>query len=120
MEPVERVASTLYMAVVCWIALIRQPGPARRLIIQGATMALIDFVKEAGEKLFGRGSAQAAMNEAQAEPGNEAKVQAPMAPLPPRFSITSSRRICRRPDSPSRSTARRRRFPFTASRPIRR
>src|SRR5205823_10194904 len=40
------------------------------------TMGLIDFVKEAGEKLFGRGSAQAAMNEAQAEPGNEAKVQA--------------------------------------------
>jgi nucleoid-associated protein YgaU len=37
---------------------------------------MIDFVKEAGEKLFGRGRAQAAMKEAEAEPSNAAKVQA--------------------------------------------
>ena len=39
-------------------------------------MAILDFVKEAGEKLFGRGSAQAAMADAKAEPGNETKVKA--------------------------------------------
>jgi nucleoid-associated protein YgaU len=39
-------------------------------------MALIDFVKDAGEKLFGRGQAQAAIKEAAAEPSNTAKVQA--------------------------------------------
>ena len=39
-------------------------------------MGMIDFVKEAGEKLFGRGRAQAAMKEAEAEPSNAAKVQA--------------------------------------------
>jgi len=39
-------------------------------------MGLIDFVKDAGEKLFGRGQAQAAMKEAAAEPSNQAKVQA--------------------------------------------
>ena len=39
-------------------------------------MSLISFVKEAGEKLFGRGKAQAAMNDAQGDPGNEAKVKA--------------------------------------------
>lgn len=39
-------------------------------------MGLMDFVKEAGEKLFGRGQAQVAMNEAKADPGNDAKVQA--------------------------------------------
>lgn len=32
-------------------------------------MGLIDFVKDAGEKLFGRGKAEAAMKEAQADPG---------------------------------------------------
>jgi nucleoid-associated protein YgaU len=37
---------------------------------------MIDFVKEAGEKLFGRGRAQAAVKEAEAEPSNAAKVQA--------------------------------------------
>ena len=36
-------------------------------------MGLIDFVKEAGEKLFGRGHAQAAMNEVKTDPSNEAK-----------------------------------------------
>jgi nucleoid-associated protein YgaU len=36
-------------------------------------MGLIDFVKNAGEKLFGRGQAQAAMAEVQADPNNEAK-----------------------------------------------
>ena len=39
-------------------------------------MGLMDFVKEAGEKLFGRGHAQAAMTEAKADPNNEAKIQA--------------------------------------------
>jgi nucleoid-associated protein YgaU len=39
-------------------------------------MGLIDFVKEAGEKLFGRGHAQAAMKEVQADPGNEEKSKA--------------------------------------------
>ena len=39
-------------------------------------MGLMDFVKEAGEKLFGRGQAQAAMTEAKADPNNEAKIEA--------------------------------------------
>ncbi len=39
-------------------------------------MGLIDFVKDAGEKLFGRGKAQAAQQEAQADPGNAEKVAA--------------------------------------------
>jgi nucleoid-associated protein YgaU len=39
-------------------------------------MGLIDFVKEAGEKLFGHGQAQAAMSEAKANPTDEAKSQA--------------------------------------------
>ena len=39
-------------------------------------MGLIDFVKDAGEKLFGRGVAQAAAKEAAAEPSNDAKLQA--------------------------------------------
>ena len=38
-------------------------------------MSLIDFVKEAGEKLFG-GRAQAAMTQAAAEPSNAEKVKA--------------------------------------------
>jgi nucleoid-associated protein YgaU len=38
-------------------------------------MGLIDFVKDAGEKLFGRGQAQAAVKEAEAEPSNQAKMQ---------------------------------------------
>ena len=36
-------------------------------------MSLISFVKEAGEKLFGRGQAQAAMKEAAAAPSDAAK-----------------------------------------------
>ena len=39
-------------------------------------MGLIDFVKDAGEKLFGRGSAQAAMAEAKSDPASEAKAKA--------------------------------------------
>ena len=39
-------------------------------------MGMIDFVKEAGEKLFGRGHAQAAMAEVKADPANEAKIAA--------------------------------------------
>jgi nucleoid-associated protein YgaU len=40
------------------------------------SMGLIDFVKDAGEKLFGRGQAQAAAKEAAAAPADAAKVQA--------------------------------------------
>jgi len=39
-------------------------------------MSLISFVKEAGEKLFGRGSAQAAMKESAASPADAAKSKA--------------------------------------------
>jgi len=39
-------------------------------------MGLIDFVKDAGEKLFGRGKAQASMQEAQKDPGNAEKIAA--------------------------------------------
>ena len=39
-------------------------------------MSLISFVKEAGEKLFGRGQAQAAMNEAKAAPDDANKSKA--------------------------------------------
>jgi nucleoid-associated protein YgaU len=39
-------------------------------------MGLIDFVKSAGEKLFGRGQAQTAMAEMQAAPTDPAKVAA--------------------------------------------
>ena len=39
-------------------------------------MGLIDFVKEAGEKLFGKGTAQAAMAEVKADPANDAKIKA--------------------------------------------
>jgi nucleoid-associated protein YgaU len=39
-------------------------------------MSLISFVKEAGEKLFGRGQAQAAMKESAASPGDAAKSKA--------------------------------------------
>jgi len=38
-------------------------------------MGLMDFVKEAGEKLFGHGDAKVAMTEAKADPQNETKVQ---------------------------------------------
>ena len=39
-------------------------------------MGLMEFVKDAGEKLFGRGKAQAAMTEVKAEPANEEKIAA--------------------------------------------
>jgi nucleoid-associated protein YgaU len=39
-------------------------------------MSLISFVKEAGEKLLGRGQAQAAMKESTANPGDAAKAKA--------------------------------------------
>ena len=39
-------------------------------------MGLINFVKEAGEKLFGRGPAQAALTEAKANPADDAKIAA--------------------------------------------
>ena len=39
-------------------------------------MGLLDFVKSAGEKLFGSGQAKAAMQEAAAAPADEAKIKA--------------------------------------------
>jgi nucleoid-associated protein YgaU len=39
-------------------------------------MGLMDFVKDAGEKLFGRGKAQAAMTEVKSDPNDQAKVAA--------------------------------------------
>ena len=39
-------------------------------------MGLLDFVKEAGEKLFGSGKAKAAQQEAAAAPADEAKIKA--------------------------------------------
>ena len=39
-------------------------------------MGLIDFVKDAGEKLFGRGQAQAAAKQAEAAPADQTKVAA--------------------------------------------
>ena len=39
-------------------------------------MGLIDFVKSAGEKLFGTGHAKVAMQEAAAAPADEAKIKA--------------------------------------------
>ena len=39
-------------------------------------MGLMDFVKDAGEKLFGRGKAQAAMTEVKAAPADPAKIAA--------------------------------------------
>ena len=39
-------------------------------------MGLLSFVKEAGEKLFGKGKAQAAMAATQADPASEEKVKA--------------------------------------------
>jgi hypothetical protein len=39
-------------------------------------MGLIDFVKDAGEKLFGRGQAQAAAKQADAAPADQSKVAA--------------------------------------------
>jgi len=43
---------------------------------RGLNMGLMDFVKDAGEKLFGRGKAQAAMTEVKAAPDDPAKVAA--------------------------------------------
>ena len=39
-------------------------------------MGLLSFIKEAGEKLFGKGAAQTAMAAAQADPSSEAKTKA--------------------------------------------
>jgi len=39
-------------------------------------MGLIDFMKDAGEKLFGRGDAQATMAAAKSDPSNDAKIAA--------------------------------------------
>jgi nucleoid-associated protein YgaU len=52
-------------------AAIRARPPTRE-----QDMGLIDFVKSAGEKLFGTGSAKAAIQEAEAAPADEAKIKA--------------------------------------------
>ncbi len=39
-------------------------------------MGLIDFMKDAGEKLFGHGNAQASMAAAKSDPSNDAKIAA--------------------------------------------
>ena len=52
----------------------REPGVVAQP--KGTNMSLISFVKEAGEKLFGRGQAQAAMAEVKSDPANEAKIAA--------------------------------------------
>ena len=39
-------------------------------------MGIIDFVRDAGEKLFGRGRAEAALKESKSDPGNDAKIKA--------------------------------------------
>ncbi len=39
-------------------------------------MGLLDFVKDAGEKLFGRGKAEAAMTAVKSDPANDAKIKA--------------------------------------------
>jgi nucleoid-associated protein YgaU len=39
-------------------------------------MGLLSFIKDAGEKLFGKGAAQAAITAAQADPGSQEKVKA--------------------------------------------
>ena len=39
-------------------------------------MGLIDFMKDAGEKLFGHGNAQATMTAAKSDPSNDAKIAA--------------------------------------------
>jgi len=39
-------------------------------------MGLLSFIKEAGEKLFGKGQAQAAMSAAQADPSSQEKLKA--------------------------------------------
>ena len=49
---------------------------ARRHQLRGRALGLIDFVKDAGEKLFGRGQAQAAMTEVKADPANQEKIAA--------------------------------------------
>jgi nucleoid-associated protein YgaU len=55
----------------------RTPGRRDRQSIEKETaMGLIDFVKDAGEKLFGKGKAQAAMTEVKADPDNATKIQA--------------------------------------------
>src|SRR5262249_2949207 len=66
------------------IALPSEPSPVielRRLGRRSAStrsqkMGMLDFVKEAGEKLFGIGKAKAAMQEAAAAPADDAKVKA--------------------------------------------
>jgi nucleoid-associated protein YgaU len=55
------------------IAPPRNPPFTKR---QECIMGLIDFVKNAGEKLFGHGQAQAAAKEAAADPADAAKLQA--------------------------------------------
>jgi hypothetical protein len=61
-------------------------------------MGMIDFVKEAGEKLFGRGKAQAAMAEAKTDPANEAKSAAAVQRQAMPSSATSNPKTSLRQD----------------------
>jgi nucleoid-associated protein YgaU len=57
----------------------REGDPARRRArpsTRERAMGLLDFVKDAGEKLFGIGKAKAAMQEVAAAPADEAKIKA--------------------------------------------
>ncbi len=63
-------------------------------------MGLIDFVKSAGEKLFGSGAAKASMQAAEAAPGDPEKVKAANDAAGDAISNTSGRRTCPRPASP--------------------
>jgi nucleoid-associated protein YgaU len=70
--------SEVYPAQTC--APDARSGPLDRAISnsidEAGSMGLMDFVKDAGEKLFGHGPAQAAVKEAAADPSSQAKVQA--------------------------------------------
>jgi hypothetical protein len=61
-------------------------------------MSLIDFVKDAGEKLFGVGKAKAATQDAAADPNNAAKAKAANDAQAMRSSPISRRKTCRRQD----------------------
>ena len=54
-------------------------------------MSFIDFVKDAGEKLFGRGKAKETMDQAKAAPADEAAVKAANASLGPNQRIAGWR-----------------------------
>src|SRR5215475_9592775 len=58
-------------------SILRATPRASHPLEQGVKqMGMLDFVKEAGEKLFGIGKAKAAMQDAAAAPADDAKVKA--------------------------------------------